>query len=51
MDQAHCLECVRWENLRMDLDLTNIEDMVKFFAKMLMERAKTDAKKKQGIQR
>ena len=48
MDQAHCMECVRLENLRMDLDLTNIEDMVKFFSKMLMERANIDAQKNKG---
>jgi hypothetical protein len=40
MDQAHCLQCEKWTDLRMGLDLTNIEDLVKFFSKMMLEKAK-----------
>ena len=48
MDQAHCLECVKWEHLRGDLDVTNIEDLVQFFKKMLKEKEKIDSKLKKG---
>ena len=36
--QAHCLECPRWESIRSGLELDNIEDLVKFFQKLLKER-------------
>ena len=43
MSQSHCLECPAWEELREGLELTNISDMVKFFRKMLQERARLEA--------
>ena len=36
MDQAHCIQCVKWMDLRDGLDLSNIEDLVTFFSKMLL---------------
>ena len=45
MDQAHCLECDRWKDMRSGLDLTNIEDLVRFFSQMLLEKSKIDAEK------
>ena len=40
MSQSHCLTCPAWGELREGLDLTNILDMVKFFHKLLSERAR-----------
>ena len=48
MDQAHCLTCVKWEHLRKDMDVTDIEDLVQFFNKMLKEKEKIDSKAKKG---
>ena len=48
MDQAHCLQCEKWMALRIGLDLTNIEDLVKFFSKMMLEKAKFDATVSKG---
>ena len=42
MTQSHCLDCSAWEGIRKDLDVTNISDMVKFFQRLLLERAKKD---------
>ena len=38
--QGHCLVCPRWEDIRRGMDLTNIEDMVVFFQKLLKEKMK-----------
>ena len=46
MTQSHCLECPAWEELKKDLDITNINDLVKFFQRLLSERAK---KAKEGL--
>ena len=40
MTQSHCLDCPAWTDIRKNLDLTKIEDLVKFFQKLLAERAK-----------
>ena len=42
MTQSHCLECSAWDGIKKDLDVTNINDLVKFFQRLLMERAKKD---------
>ena len=39
MSQSHCLQCEAWGDIRRDLDLTSIEDMVAFFRRMLKEMA------------
>ena len=46
MDQAHCLQCVKWMDLRSGLDLTNIKDLVVFFTLMLQEKEKIYAEKR-----
>ena len=38
--QSHCLTCPAWSDLRSGLELTNISDLVTFFRKLLVERAK-----------
>ena len=43
MDQGHCIRCPAWAELRKDLDLTNISDLVIFFRKLLSERARLEA--------
>ena len=40
MTQSHCLACPAWSGLREGLDLSSIDDMVTFFRKLLVERAK-----------
>ena len=40
MTQSHCLECPEWGDIRKDLDVKNIDDLVKFFQRLLAERAK-----------
>ena len=40
MSQSHCLTCTAWTDIRKNLDMTRIEDLVTFFKRMLMERAK-----------
>ena len=40
MTQSHCLECPEWGDIRKDLDVKNINDLVKFFQRLLAERAK-----------
>ena len=40
LTQSHCISCSAWSNLRDGLDLTCITDMVTFFRKLLVERAK-----------
>ena len=42
MDQAHCLHCPAWSELRAGLDMTSIMDLVVFFRKLLTERARID---------
>ena len=39
--QSHCLVCPKWEEIRSDLDLQQIDDMVKFFQRLLEERMKS----------
>ena len=42
MTQSHCLECPAWMEIKKDLDTTKIEDLVKFFQRLLTERAKDE---------
>ena len=42
MTQSHCLDCSAWGDIKKGLDVTNINDMVKFFQRLLSERAKKD---------
>ena len=42
MTQSHCLECTAWVDIKKDLDMTKIEDLVKFFQRLLVERAKPE---------
>ena len=49
MTQSHCLDCSAWTQIRKDLDLTNIDDFVKFFRRMLLEKAKSE--KEDGLDR
>ena len=42
MTQSHCVECTGWVDIKKDLDLTKIDDMVQFFRRLLSERAKKD---------
>ena len=43
MTQSHCLECTAWKDIKKDLDLTKIEDLVKFFKEMLSKREEDDS--------
>ena len=38
--QSHCVTCPAWSDVRQGLDMTNIDDLVVFFRKLLLERAK-----------
>ena len=38
--QSHCLTCPAWTEIREGLDMKNIDDLVIFFRKLLVERAK-----------
>ena len=38
--QSHCLQCPHWADIRTGLDLTNLEDMVNFFQRMLLKISK-----------
>ena len=38
--QSHYLTCVAWSDLREGLELTNISDLLSFFRKLLVERAR-----------
>ena len=40
MTQSHCLVCPAWAELRDGLDVSKISDLVVFFRKLLVERAK-----------
>ena len=42
MSQSHVLECSAWKEIKRGLDLTDIEDLVVFFRKMLAERTKLE---------
>ena len=42
MTQSHCMDCPAWSTIREDLDLTKIDDLVKFFRRLLSERTKSD---------
>ena len=40
--QAHCLQCSAWQDLRTDLDLTFMEDVVTYFRRVLTARAERE---------
>ena len=40
MTQSHCLTCPAWSEIRNGLDLSKVSDLVVFFRKLLVERAK-----------
>ena len=40
MTQSHCLTCPAWTEIRDGLEMTKIEDLVIFFRKLMVERAK-----------
>ena len=44
MTQSHCLDCTAWTEIKKDLDLTHIEDLVKFFRRLLLKREEDEAK-------
>ena len=44
MSQSHCVSCTAWSDVRKDLDLTSIDDMVIFFRRLLSERSKDKSK-------
>ena len=48
MTQSHCMDCPAWSTIREDLDMTKIDDLVKFFRRLLSERARFD--KDDGLQ-
>ena len=39
MTQSHCLQCPAWEEQRAGLDISDIKNLVKFFRRVLDERA------------
>ena len=43
--QSHCLVCPKWEDIRTGLEMEKLEDVVKFFQKLLAERLKLKKKK------
>ena len=45
MDQSHCMRCPAWSELRKDLDLSNISDLVIFFRKLLNERERLEVER------
>ena len=47
MDQAHCITCPAWEDIRQGLDMREIKDLVKFFQRML-DKLDKEKKKKKG---
>ena len=46
MDQAHCLVCPAWEDIRQGLDMCNMLDLVQFFQEMLKKLDNMKDKKK-----
>ena len=46
MDQAHCVVCPAWADIRQGLDMTNMLDLVKFFQEMLKKMDEKKDKKK-----
>ena len=36
--QSHCLECPHWEEIRSGMDLSNMDNLVTFFQRLLRER-------------
>ena len=40
MTQSHCLACPAWAEQRQGLEMTNINDLVVFFRRLLVEREK-----------
>ena len=49
-DQSHTLVCPAWEDQRTGLNLKKIDDLVKFFQRMLSEKGKIEKEKKRGQQ-
>ena len=47
--QAHCLRCPAWSDLRTDLDLTFMEDLVTYFRRVL--KARTDREEEERKKR
>ena len=45
--QPHCLVCPAWQDLRVDLDLTFMEDMVTYFRRVLQARADREEEEKE----
>ena len=39
MTHSYCLQCTAWEEQRSGLDISDIKDLVKFFRRVLDERA------------
>ena len=50
MDQAHCMVCPAWEDIRQELDMTNMLDLVKFFKGMLDKLDKLEKERKRVSQ-
>ena len=44
LSQSHCLICPGWLEIRQGLDMEKLEDLTTFFTRLLLERAKMDAK-------
>ena len=44
LSQSHCLICPDWLEIRQGLDMEKLEDLTTFFTRLLLERAKMDAK-------
>ena len=42
MSQSHCMTCMEWAEIRVGLDMNNIDDLVVFFRKLLSEREKRE---------
>ena len=52
-NQAHCLRCPAWRELRKDLDLTFMKDVVTYFQRVLKARTEKEEeeRKKRRIER
>ena len=49
LTQSHCVECPAWTEIKKDLDLTKIEDMVIYFLRLLNERVKSEKSENQMV--
>lgn len=45
LSQSHSLVCPAWQELRQGLNMECMEDLITFFRRLLLERAKLDAKR------